>query len=98
MNSREYTACSRDNNVKAPHIISDHPYVPTAHTNTYNIMCNKAERMRSCCYTTHRPTLVKKKEQVHEIDYQKHHIPDHHIQVASVQSCPCNEEATSCKR
>ncbi len=34
---------------------------------------------------------------MHEVDHQKHHIPNHHVQVAPVQSRPRNEETTSCQ-
>lgn len=46
---------------------------------------------------THRSTFVQQEEQVQEIHQQKDDVPDHHIQVTSVQSCPDDEESTSCR-
>lgn len=46
---------------------------------------------------THRSTFVEQEEQVQEIHQQKDDVPDHHIQVTSVQSRPEDEESTSCR-
>lgn len=51
--------------------------------------------MRACWWRTHRPALVQEEEQVHEVDHQEYHIPDHYIQVTPIQSRPRNEETTS---
>lgn len=53
--------------------------------------------MRGWWCRTHWPSLVQEEEEVHEVDHQKNHVPNHHIKVTPVQSCPCDEETTSCQ-